>query len=187
MLRLAFAPAYIAVLAMIAGASIATLATVGAEANPIDARDAHGHAHASDRMLEALDRGRDVYMFHCSACHGASGAGLDEARTAFPPSHSACLRCHRANNPARMSQEEIDRIGSAFSLGSPPAINGATLTDRFGGPLGLLTYVRATMPRWAPGSLDEGDVRVATAYVIALGGALPRDSNLTLERLFGDP
>lgn len=185
-LRAAHVPAFVAV-ALIASASVATMANVDVKAQPSAGRNEHALAHASDPIHDALVRGRDVYMFHCAACHGAAGAGFEEARTAFPQNHRNCLRCHRANNPARMSLEEIDRLGSAFSIGTPPALNGAGLPARFGGPTGLLAYVRATMPRWAPGSLDEADLRDATAYVLALAGALPDDTDLTLDRLFGEP
>jgi hypothetical protein len=167
---------------------IVTVASAAATASPDTTASAPHSAvvHASEAMRQALERGQAVYDISCAPCHGGTGQGFAEARAAFPANHYDCQRCHRHSNPARMSLEEIERLGTAFSIGDPPALAGVRLVERFGSPRGLLAYVESTMPRWAPGSLDAHDLRVATAYVLALDDALPDDASLTTERLYRD-
>ena len=65
----------------------------------------------------------------------------------------------------------------AFSLADPPPLAEPGRLLRFGTAAGLLGYVRATMPRWAPGSLDDGaylDVSHLTGPSVILPSARVR-------------
>lgn len=131
--------------------------------------------------LEAqLERGRDVYAFSCTTCHGVSGQGFAEARSAFPADHYHCSRCHMPLNPAAMTPAEIELAQSVFSLGDPPPLDDVAALARFGSAAGLYGYVRATMPRWDPGRLSDEAFLDATAYVLHLAGVALEDE-LTFE------
>lgn len=108
-----------------------------------------------------------LFAHHCAACHGKTGAGFAEAKQAFPPSHRNCQRCHRPGNPAELPLEGTPDT-SMFNLGRPPAVLGddarmVHLTNE----AGLLAYVRATMPRWNPGSLTDREYESIVAFMRA--------------------
>lgn len=115
--------------------------------------------------------GAAQYDYHCASCHGATGRGLAEARTAFPESDRRCERCHRPNNPAVLPPSAL-RPNDAFSLGRAPALLGEEAELRsFGSAVALYDYLRATMPRFAPGSLREDTYLRITAFLSAAAGA----------------
>ena len=117
-----------------------------------------------------LERGRDVYAFSCTTCHGASGQGFAEARSAFPDDHYHCSRCHMPLNPPAMTPAEIEAAQSTFSLGDPPPLADGPTIARYGSAAALYAYVRATMPRWDPGRLGDEAFLDVTAYVLHLAG-----------------
>ena len=146
--------------------------------------DARAGSGVDDARAAQLERGHAVYAFHCTTCHGATGQGFEEARSVFPDDHYHCIRCHAPANPPVMTQAEIDRTQSVFSLGNAPGLADAEALARFGSAAGLHGYVRATMPRWNPGSLDDDEFLDVTAFVLHLAGLLPDDvSPLTHEGL----
>ena len=75
---------------------------------------------------------------------------------------------------------EVMTARDAFNLGNPPPLAGerhslAKYQDGFG----LYSYVRATMPRWAPGSLDDTDYLDITAFLLEYSGTSLGDEGLT--------
>jgi mono/diheme cytochrome c family protein len=139
---------------------------------------ATGVAEAPDARSAQLARGADVYAFSCTTCHGASGRGFAEARAAFPADHYQCQRCHMPLNPPVMTPLQIEQTQSVFSLGEAPPLADAQALVRFGTAEALFAYVRATMPRWDPGRLDDAAYLDVTAFVLDLAGLLPADTTL---------
>lgn len=130
---------------------------------------AHGPPAADLRPTRAqLDRGRELYDFHCTTCHGATGAGFAEARAAFPADHYDCFRCHGRRNPPTMTRHQIETSQTVFSLGDPPALADSERLARYGTIGALLDHVRTTMPRWQPGRLEDDEYRDVVLYVLSL-------------------
>jgi cytochrome c len=127
-------------------------------------------------LVAQLARGAEVYAFSCTTCHGATGQGFEEARAAFPADHYDCSRCHGPLNPPQMTPRQIAESQTVFSLGHAPAVADAAALARFGTAAGLFAYVRATMPRWYPGYLDDQGYLDVTAFVLDLAGLLPADA-----------
>jgi mono/diheme cytochrome c family protein len=119
------------------------------------------------------ERGAELYAFNCSTCHGATGAGFDEARAAFPDDHRDCSRCHGPRNPAVMTPHEISISQSVFSLGEAPPLDDAEALARYGTAGALYRSIRATMPRWYPGRLSDEEYRAITAHVLRTSGLSP--------------
>ena len=124
-------------------------------------------------LAAQLERGQAVYAFSCTTCHGATGQGFAEARSAFPADHYECVRCHGPLNPPVMSPEMIAQNQSVFSLGNAPGLADAEALTTYGTAAGLYAYVRATMPRWDPGRLDDDAYLDVTVFVLHLAGLLP--------------
>ncbi|MBA2666286.1 MAG: cytochrome c [Trueperaceae bacterium] len=126
---------------------------------------------AAGTAHEALvETGADLYAFNCATCHGATGAGLEEARATFPADHAYCTRCHVARNPPRMSSLDMEQRQTAFSLGDPPRLDDPRALARFGTLGGLFRYVRATMPRWDPGRLSDEAYLAISVHVLERAG-----------------
>ena len=131
----------------------------------------------------AAARAAAAYAFSCAVCHGATGRGFAEAVMAFPETYRDCARCHHPQNAPQMPGSEIMGSVMAFSLGEPPPLAEPERLLRFGTAAGLLGYVRATMPRWDPGRLDDEAYLDVTAHLLRLVGWLGGDEPLTEERL----
>lgn len=157
----------------------ALLALVAAVASAQAADPASEATDASQlRVSEAqLERGREAYDFHCTTCHGATGAGFAEARAAFPADHYDCARCHGPGNPAVMTPRQIETTQTVFSLGHAPALDAASAIDRFGSADRLFAHVRATMPRWSPGRLDDDTYLDLVVYVLSLAYDVDADGD----------
>ena len=134
---------------------------------------------ASTAQVDQLARGQAVYAFSCTTCHGATGQGFAEARSVFPADHYDCFRCHSPRNPAQMTPDEIALHQTVFSLGDAPPLADPHALARFGTAAGLYGYVRATMPRWDPGRLDDEAYVDVVAFVLELAGLLPEGVVLT--------
>jgi mono/diheme cytochrome c family protein len=129
-----------------------------------------------------VQRGALLYETHCAVCHGKTAFGFAEAREAFPEDHQRCERCHRRGNPAKEADMPVtDR--NAFSLGEPPALRGDASLAHFSHALALYGYLRATMPRYQPGRLEDADYLDITAFLLALRGELPDGLELEVEAL----
>lgn len=120
--------------------------------------------------------GAVLFAHHCSACHGDTGAGLDEARLSFPATHRDCTRCHRPTNPRTMSLADMTPR-NAFDIGiAPPVVGPDVDLTRYGTGAQLFAYVEATMPRPFPGSLGEDAYLAIVAFLLAANGVdLPGD------------
>ena len=164
-----------ALVVALAAASVVGWRTARAEGAPMDSAAAHTAAAAA--------RAAAVYAFSCAVCHGATGLGYAEAVTAFPDDYRDCRRCHHPQNAPQMPGSEIMGSVMAFSLGDPPPLAEPERLLRFGTAAGLLHYVRATMPRWAPGRLDDEAYLDVTAHLLRMVGWLGDDEPLTEERL----
>jgi mono/diheme cytochrome c family protein len=169
------------VVALAAG-SVLGWRTARAEGSPIDATAARATAGVADAAATAA-RAAATYAFSCAVCHGATGRGFAEAVMAFPDDYRDCARCHHPQNAPQMPGSEIMGSVMAFSLGDPPPLAEPERLLRFGTAAGLLGYVRATMPRWAPGRLDDEAYLDVTAHLLRLVGWLGDDESLTEARL----
>lgn len=135
----------------------------------------------STELTAQLERGAELYRLNCAVCHGATGLGYAEARAAFPPDHRRCTRCHRPNNRAVMSLEEITDDHDLFSLGDPPALRGDGALAAFPNALALNAYNAAAMPRYEPGRLAAQAYLDITAWLLAENGRLGGDAPLTAD------
>jgi len=165
---------------------VLTAATAGGPSNTPEGGRTTTTDGASQRVHAAaaqLDRGAEIYAFSCTTCHGATGAGFAEARAAFPADHYDCIRCHGPRNPPQMTPEQIELSRTVFSLGVAPPLADADALARFGNAAALFAYVRATMPRWDPGRLDDDAYLDVTAFVLHLAGIRPSDAPLRFETL----
>jgi len=169
------------VVALVAGSAVAWR-TARAEGAPIDAGAPRADAGAADAAAAAARAGA-VYAFSCAVCHGATGRGFAEAVMAFPDDYRDCARCHHPQNAPQMPGSEIMGSVMAFSLGDPPPLAEPERLARFGTAAGLLGYVRATMPRWSPGRLDDEAYLDVTAHLLRMVGWLGDDESLTEARL----
>jgi hypothetical protein len=107
------------------------------------------------------DLGAQSYWLHCLPCHGDRGQGLsDEFRLQYPPGHQNCWEagCHGPR-----PYEDAFQVPTIV-----PAVIGSGELDAYGDAGVLGAYIRAAMPRQAPGSLDE-----TTSWEIA--AFLPRE------------
>jgi mono/diheme cytochrome c family protein len=129
---------------------------------------------------EQVSRGASTYDLICSNCHGNLGLGIEEGRQEFLPEHQTCERCHRPFNSATLAEVEISDKNS-FNIGNPPALKGTL--EKFGTALGLYSYIKATMPRYAPESLSEQEYLDITAFLMVLNQGLDKDTILTLNNL----
>ena len=123
------------------------------------------------------ERGAAVYALRCAVCHGKTGQGLNEARLAFPEDHRRCTRCHKQGNAARMATPFVDN--NMFDTGDAPALVGEEKLVAFPNAAVLHSYIRAAMPRHAPGSLAEAEYWDVTAHLLELNHALPQGAILT--------
>ena len=130
-------------------------------------------APPAEATADLLARGSELYAFHCSTCHGATGAGFEEGRAAFPDDHRDCVRCHVPRNPAVMTPYEISVYQTAFSLGEPPPLADAAPLARYGTAGALYRSIRATMPRWYPGRLTDEEYLAITVHVLRTSGLWP--------------
>ena len=122
-----------------------------------------------------MTRGEELYRRSCAVCHGTTALGFDEARTAFPEEDRHCERCHKPNNPREWNQKTIIH-NNMFSLGTPPALRGEGTLHAFKDAGALFHYLRATMPRYAPGRLTNEEYLDITAFLLTLRDASPRDA-----------
>lgn len=123
--------------------------------------------------------GAELYYENCSVCHGDTGLGYAEAKTAFPEEERRCEQCHRPKNPPQMVMEQMD-YNFAFSLGNPPALRGDAAPHSLGNGATLYSYVRSAMPRPFPGTLSEKEALAITAFLLEANGK-PVGGVLTLE------
>ena len=135
------------------------------------------------QQAEQLARGAAIYAFSCAVCHGGSGQGFAEAVAAFPADYQQCARCHQPQNAPQMPGSQVGLSVMAFSLGDPPPLADAARLARFGSAAGLYHYLRATMPRWAPGSLDDQAYLDVTAHLLRLVGLLADEEALLADQL----
>ncbi len=124
---------------------------------------------------EQVARGEELYKTKCAVCHGATALGFDEARAAFPEEDRHCERCHKPNNTREWNQKTIIH-NNMFSLGTPPALRGESTLHALKDAGALFHYMRATMPRYAPGRLTDEQYLDITAFLLALRGASLQDA-----------
>ncbi len=128
---------------------------------------------------EQVHRGAEAYDLICSNCHGNTGLGIEEGRAEFLPEHQRCEKCHRPFNSSKLSEVEISDK-NAFNIGTPPALNNLS---KFSSAAGLYASIKATMPRYAPGTLSEEQYLDITAFLSVLNGSLAKDITLKLDNL----
>lgn len=131
-------------------------------------------APPSDAQQRQVQEGKRIFDLSCAVCHGDTGGGLEEARLTFPEDHRRCESCHKPGNPdlqAEMPDSfELMRgrvaVGSAFAIGEAPPLKGKGALLAFGDAEALSAYIRASMPRYAPGTLSEAQSRALTALIL---------------------
>lgn len=118
--------------------------------------------HAPD----VVRAGAEAYAANCAVCHGDTGLGYAEARLSFPTDHRACTRCHRPGNEREMSfATMMERQHDLFDIGDPPAVRGDGSLAAFPTDDVLFAYLRATMPRYQPGRLNDDAYRSLVAFL----------------------
>lgn len=115
---------------------------------------------------------------------------MAEARLAFPEDHRRCESCHKAGNPdlrAQMGDSSFETVrgriavGNAFAIGTAPPLVGPQALAAFRDAGALQAFIRAAMPRHAPGSLGAEQSYALTAFVLKLNRALPEDKVIDRE------
>lgn len=173
------------VLAVIVGAAAWSM-PVGATAGPGDPATAEAAADAwSENAKDQATRGAEAYAFSCAVCHGDTGQGFEEAVAAFPEDHRYCAACHQPQNSPTMPGSQVGLSTMAFSIGDPPPLADAERLARFGTAAELYHYLRAAMPRWAPGRLDDQTYLDITAQLLRMTGFLPDTQTLEAADLDG--
>ncbi len=146
---------------------VAVLVTASAQTSEEEAWETV--ALVADSTRQAVE-GAALFAHHCSACHGDTGGGIEEARLSFPESHRNCVRCHKPNNPSTMPLEETTPR-NAFNVGlAPPVVGRGFELSKYGSGAGLYAYVHATMPRPFPAALDEDTYLAIVAFLMAANG-----------------
>ncbi len=64
-------------------------------------------------------------------------------------------------------------IGNAFSIGVAPALHGPDALPAFQNAAALQAFVRAAMPRHAPGTLNDEQSYALSAFILKLNRVLP--------------
>ncbi|CAA9553674.1 MAG: hypothetical protein AVDCRST_MAG86-33 [uncultured Truepera sp.] len=64
-------------------------------------------------------------------------------------------------------------VGNAFAIGTAPPLRGPHALTAFRDAGALQAFIRAAMPRHAPGSLSAEQSYALTAFVLKLNRALP--------------
>ena len=65
-------------------------------------------------------------------------------------------------------------IGNAFSIGDAPPLHGAGTLPAFQDAASVKAYIRAAMPRHAPGTLNDEQSYALTAFILKLNRAPPK-------------
>jgi mono/diheme cytochrome c family protein len=138
---------------------------------------------AAEHDASQAERGAAVYAFSCSTCHGRSGRGFEEAVSHFPEDHQYCARCHGEANPPQMNPSQIMLSQLAFSLGDPPPLAERDRIARFRTAGALFHYVRASMPRWDPGRLEDDAYLDVTSHLLRMVGILGAADTLAFDEL----
>ena len=127
-------------------------------------RRTHSSTLVTTEDAELLN-GAELYYQKCSVCHGDTGLGLEEARATFPEDHRRCTQCHKSGNPKEVDWLNI-RDNDMFDIGDPTPLRGEGALANFANPESLQAYISATMPRYAPNSLEADDYRDIAAFLL---------------------
>jgi mono/diheme cytochrome c family protein len=116
--------------------------------------------------------GRSTYTQWCATCHGDRGQGLAAWRPAWDEEHRTCSQsgCHGRNHPPD---------GFAL-LKDAPALIGPQTLPNYGTLLQLFTYIKATMPYQAKGSLSDEEYLAIAVYLANHHGANASGRVITL-------
>ena len=66
-------------------------------------------------------------------------------------------------------------IGNAFSIGVAPPLHGPDALPAFQNAEALQAFIRAAMPRHAPGTLNDEQGYALTAFILKLNHVLPAE------------
>ena len=66
-------------------------------------------------------------------------------------------------------------IGNAFSIGIAPPLHGPKALPAFQNAAALQAFIRAAMPRHAPGTLNDEQSYALTAFILKLNRVLPEE------------
>jgi len=113
------------------------------------------------------DLGSRVYWLYCMPCHGDRGQGLTvEFREVYPPEDRNCWtsKCHGA----------VPYPGGFTLPTQVPPVIGEGALQNFASVAALNGFIRAAMPRQAPGSLSPELYDQLMAFLV-------RENGLTVE------
>ncbi len=153
-------------------------------ASVVDAPVKPSAADTSAQATRQAFRGEQIFALRCAACHGDTGGGLEEARLAFPEDHRRCESCHKTGNPQlqeQMGSRSFETVrgrsvrGNAFAIGVAPPLHGPEALSAFQDAVAVKAYVRAAMPRHAPGTLNDEQSYALTAFILKLNRAPPEE------------
>ncbi len=109
------------------------------------------------------DEGAQLYWLHCQPCHGDRGQGLTDApdddwRAQYPEEDQFCWNsgCHG---------ERPYENGFTIPRQVPALISGDSLS-KFHTAVDVYNYVRAAMPRQAPGTLADEEYLGIVAFLM---------------------
>jgi cytochrome c len=111
-----------------------------------------------------VERGRELYYYHCMACHGDRGQGLtDEWRAVWVEDHQNCWA--RGCHAGRHGDE-----GFPIPRTVPPVAGVPGALARFATPDDLYDYLRLAQPPQEPGRLSDAEYRALAAFLLDLNG-----------------
>ena len=125
----------------------------------------------ADRLVEptlppnptTADLGSQVYWLYCMPCHGDRGQGLTvEFREVYPPEDRNCWtsKCHG----------DVPYPGGFTLPTLVPAVIGEGALQNFASVTALNGFIRAAMPRQAPGSLSPEQYDQLMAFLVRENG-----------------
>jgi hypothetical protein len=125
----------------------------------------------ADRLLEptlppnptTADLGSRVYWLYCMPCHGDRGQGLTvEFREVYPPEDRNCWasKCHG----------DVPYPGGFTLPTQVPPVIGEGALQNFASVTALSGFIRAAMPRQAPGSLSPELYDQLMAFLVRENG-----------------
>jgi hypothetical protein len=119
-----------------------------------------------------VEKGRNLYYFHCMPCHGDSGQGLtDEWREVWVEDHQNCWArgCHTGKS-------ELTAFYIPRSI--PPVSDAEHALASFQSAEELFTFLRETQPPQRPGALSEGEYWALTAFLLHENDRLPSSAQI---------
>ncbi|MEZ4629546.1 MAG: c-type cytochrome [Deinococcales bacterium] len=111
--------------------------------------------------------GAQLYREKCAVCHGDFAGGLAEARLVFPFEEQGCENCHKPRNAKRW-KDMLVTDNNSFSIGIAPPLIGESALAGLRNPSSLYSYIKSTMPRYAPSTLEDESYQKLAIFLLAI-------------------